>query len=52
MTCSRCDKPILPGEKFEEVDKFSPSGPGVVLQVHAKVCKRPYSQTTPHSIRH
>lgn len=52
-TCARCDKPILPGEAYEEVEKFSPSAGGAVLHVHTKKsCKRPYSQTTDHSIRH
>jgi hypothetical protein len=53
MICARCDKPILKDEAYAEVDKFSPSAGGAVLHVHVKkTCKRPYSQTAPHSIRH
>jgi len=51
MICARCDKPIMPGEKYEAVDKFSPSGTGGTLHVHKKPCKQTLTQTAPESER-
>lgn len=49
VICARCDKPILPGEKAVPVDKFSTSGGGITLHVHADPCVQPPSQTAPIS---
>jgi hypothetical protein len=45
--CARCNEPILPGEKALPVDKLSPSGGGSTLHVHAVLCRRPPTQTSP-----
>jgi hypothetical protein len=47
--CARCDEPIRPGEKALPVDKLSPSGAGSTLHVHAVLCRRPRTQTSPVS---
>jgi hypothetical protein len=47
--CARCNKLIVAGEDFESIDKLSPSGAGVTLHVHAVLCKRPPTQTSPAS---
>lgn len=51
MICARCDKPIRPGQKYEPVDKFSASGAGSTLYVHAVWCQRTPRQTAPASPR-
>ncbi|NUS22738.1 MAG: hypothetical protein HOV92_00720 [Streptomyces sp.] len=51
MICARCDQPIMPSEKYEAVDKFSPSGTGGTLHVHKKPCKPTLTQTAPESER-
>lgn len=48
--CARCNESILPGERALPVDKLSPSGAGVTLHVHAVLCKRPPTQTSPVSV--
>jgi hypothetical protein len=50
VICARCDRPIREGEKYDEVDKFSPSGAGAVLYVHRRLCARPPAQTAPKPI--
>jgi hypothetical protein len=45
--CARCNEPILPGVERLPVDKFSPSGAGGTLFVHAVLCKRLPIQTSP-----
>lgn len=47
IICARCDKPILPEEGKEPIDKMSPSGAGLTLHVHKVLCPRPRLQTTP-----
>lgn len=37
VICARCQQPILPGEDYEALDKFSDSAAGVTLHVH-KTC--------------
>lgn len=47
--CARCDLLILPGEEPKPVAKFSPSGGGITLYVHADLCKSAQIQTSPVS---
>lgn len=49
MLCERCGKAIRPGEEYDTVDKFSPSGGGISGVIHRERCKRPYTQTAPVS---
>lgn len=45
IVCVRCGLLILPEEKAEQVDKFSPSGAGIIGRAHA-LCPRPGSQVS------
>lgn len=47
MICARCDKTIQRGEKALPLDKFSESGGGITIYVHARPCTRPPTQTAP-----
>lgn len=49
MFCSRCDKPIRPGQKYDTVDKFSPSAGGATLYLHKGGCTKAPFQTSPVS---
>lgn len=51
MICACCDKPILPGQEYKAVEKFSPSAAGGTLHVHKTPCKPPPTQTAPESER-
>jgi hypothetical protein len=51
--CARCGQPIAVDEEWEPYDVTTPTGPGGgTFYLHKTLCKRPYSQRTPHSIRH
>ena len=48
MLCARCDKPIRDGTA-EPVDVDRPTGAGQTLYVHAYLCRKPQTQTSPAS---
>ena len=51
MRCDRCGMPILSGEAYDthEVDQLT--GAGATVRLHAKLCKRPPTQSGPVSRR-
>lgn len=50
MICARCDKPIPDGQAVP-VDMPRPTGAGVTLHVHKRLCKKVLTQTAPASSR-
>ena len=52
MMCDRCGKPIGRGVPTETFPKDSSSGPGGTVTVHAKLCKKPPTQTYPPNRSH
>lgn len=47
MMCDRCDQPILLVERYEVLDILRPTGAGVTVLLHAFLCQRPPTQTSP-----
>lgn len=50
MICARCQKPIRNGEPYETYDIMRPTGASPTLVVHARLCKRPPTQTAPSGL--
>lgn len=51
MICARCDQPIRDDEPSEPIDYVSASAGGQTVIVHAVLCKRAPTQTTPQGDR-
>jgi hypothetical protein len=47
MMCDHCGQPIRPGEKTKTYTKDSASSGGGTVILHARLCKRPPTQTYP-----
>ncbi|MGW2720870.1 hypothetical protein [Streptomyces sp. NPDC001492] len=47
MMCDRCSEPIQRGEPYEEIPIDRPTGAGVTVVLHKRLCARPESQTAP-----
>ncbi|WP_415949966.1 hypothetical protein [Streptomyces sp. KLOTTS4A1] len=41
MICRHCDKPIVPGQNYIALDKFSASGGGITLHEHTNCPRTP-----------
>lgn len=41
MICDRCDQPIRPRQAYETRGIDAASGPGAVVYLHKKLCRRP-----------
>jgi len=50
MICARCNKPIREDEPSQTYGIDSPSGPGATVVVHARLCKKPPTQTSPSGL--
>lgn len=50
MICARCQEPIRDDEPRETYDYHAASGPGLTIVVHARLCKRPPTQTAPSGL--
>lgn len=52
MMCDRCGNPIQPGEKSKTYPVDSASAAAPPVTVHAKLCKKPPTQTYPPNRSH